>query len=429
MEHLYLQGCWVLVIVLLFIVNIDSSATIERPKGFSLKLIHKYSSKESPMYQANLTDQERYDLMINLSHKRSFRLASKSLYHTSKHTNGTQIHPDYATPPVSTEKDSIFVVAIGVGTPPVPFHLDLDTGSYLSWIQCSGCLKCFDIKNGPFEYFHSSTFEWVHCDHPLCIPRKCSAEQKCEYQFKYLDGDMTSGILSKDNFFTYSKFTDEEVSIPNMYFGCGLENIIDWGANNGPLNDIAGIFGMEEIPISFLRFGEDAIPRGTALQTTPLSADGHYYVNLIDISFQGVRLGIPPDSFQRKPDGSGGLILDTGSTLTYLYRIAYNRIEARIGQFLLNNNLRQLGEYCYSLPKGFKNFPTVTFHFDRADFNPWPTGIFEMFDDHFCLNIRPADDGFAILGSFIQTDHLFVQDISAGQLHFTRTDCSIDTDL
>ncbi|KAF9598710.1 hypothetical protein IFM89_029960 [Coptis chinensis] len=419
------------------------------------------------MYRSNLTEEETDELMVELSQKRAFRLSSQFNYafknREATHSNKST-YPDVLTPFLGPAFDSVFIVEVRIGTPPQKFYLEFDTGSDLIWVQCAGCIDCFDVHLGNFEYSKSSTYQLVSCGHPSCDPDDCK-EGICTAKVSYADGGYTQGPLSKDDFQFFS--LDKGVQTVNgVFFGCSLRSSIAWGENIGR---IAGIFGMGTDPNSFisqlgtqgqrrrfsyclrkadnrpgrsynyLRFGEDAVfPAGSDVRTTPM-VEGpfgvYYYVNLNDISVNSIRLGLPPDTFRIRDDETGGIVLDTGTSTTYIFSDAYNRLVARLKEVLAPYNLRPylrnnkpMKRLCYVRPPGFNNFPSITFHFDGADFEPYHETTYSITNDRFCLQIRPTDViqnlDVSIFGSFFLAEQYFVHDNEQRTISFARADCS-----
>ncbi|KAF9605408.1 hypothetical protein IFM89_016985 [Coptis chinensis] len=467
-----LSGAFAFLVICLFTLNIVSASTT-RPKGFSLNLIPKYA-KGSPMHQiSNLTEEEMYEKILKLSYDRAYRLSSELSYYAIKNRETTNIstYPEELQPDVRIAFDSLYVVELKIGTPPQQFYLDFDSGSDLTWVQCAGCTKCFPVRNGDYEYSQSSTYEYSTCQSSICTPQICEMN-KCLYEIGYGDG-ITKGVYLNDDFSFFSpNAPDNIVTYSGLSFGCSLNTTFHWGGDNdGPANVIAGIFGMGRGPKSFMSskseddtfgkfsyclkrwfesvegslsgritFGDDiSFPGGSDVRSTPMVGSetelGHavtyYYVNCIDISVGGVKLNLPPETFRLKPNGSG-MILDTGSAITYIYRDVYNRMEAQIKQFLSRYNLQPWqgvgklsGMLCYVRPVSFQasDLPTLTFHFDGADFDPAPEAVFLLLDDHFCLEIVPTDGALSIVGSYTQSGHQFVHDIPEGKISFAKANC------
>ncbi|CAA0828159.1 Unknown protein [Striga hermonthica] len=109
------------------------------------------------------------------------------------------------------------------------YYLHLDTGSSLTWLQCNGCKKCFNQTQIPFPNEKSSSFRAL-----------IEKGNQLGYVSVYGDGDITSGILAHETF--YFKTKKGLVKIENVQFGCGLNNVMEYGEYQN--NKIAGIMGI-----------------------------------------------------------------------------------------------------------------------------------------------------------------------------------------
>jgi len=70
-----------------------------------------------------------------------------------------------------------------------------------------------------------------------------------------------------------------------------------------------------------LFIGNTARLKATTVSSTPIlqgSSSNSYYLSLEGINVGGQSLAIPTGTFDIQSDGSNGLIIDSGTTLTYL---------------------------------------------------------------------------------------------------------------
>ncbi|CAK9142924.1 unnamed protein product [Ilex paraguariensis] len=45
-----------------------------------------------------------------------------------------------------------YTVNMDIGNPPRPYTLDMDTGSYVTWIQCDApCINCHQAPHRPYK--------------------------------------------------------------------------------------------------------------------------------------------------------------------------------------------------------------------------------------------------------------------------------------
>ncbi|XP_056171360.1 aspartyl protease family protein 2-like [Syzygium oleosum] len=259
-----------------------------------------------------------------------------------------------------------YFMDVFIGTPPQHFSLILDTGSDLNWIQCVPCYACF-VQNGPhYDPSDSTSFRNISCRDPRCHlvsspdpPLPCNSDsQTCPYFYWYGDSSNTTGDFALETFtvnLTSPAGKSEYRKVEDVMFGCG-----HW--NRGLFHGAAGLLGLGRGPLSFssqlrslyghsfsyclvdrnsdtsvsskLIFGED---RGLLShpnlnytsfvggQNNP--ADTFYYVQIKSIVVGGEILKIPEETWALGTDGSGGTIIDSGTTLSYFADPAYDVIK------------------------------------------------------------------------------------------------------
>jgi hypothetical protein len=169
----------------------------------------------------------------------------------------------------------------------------------------------------------------------------------CGYIYGYGSGAQTSGIVAYETF-TFAALDGSSFRIGHITFGCG---------ENETLNGFAGIDGLVGLGLGSLSlpsqlslvsgftdiFSYCLIPFGrttanhstfyfgvpeTNISTyTPIYSNPpltHYYVNVTGISVGDVLLNIPADFFY-PTNGGGGIIFDSGTTLTLLPTVPSSR--------------------------------------------------------------------------------------------------------
>lgn len=231
-------------------------------------------------------------------------------------------------------------------------YVIIDTGSDLSWIQCAPCKSCYpQLDNPVFDPASSPTLRNVSCDSPLCNQCVLGTDQ-CKYQVRYGDGSFTMGNLVSDTF----TFGADGTTLPDMVFGCGLDNEGTFGGSAGLIGLGSGKLSLPSqlqqhsslpnnrstfsycLPPMFSSSSTSTLTFGNAPLTTNSSKMHHttllrnpnpflqnfYYVPLTGISVAGVRLPIPPTLFQiNSNSGEGGVILDSGTSVTHLNPTVY----------------------------------------------------------------------------------------------------------
>lgn len=140
-----------------------------------------------------------------------------------------------------------YVTTIKLGTPSKSYAMVVDTGSSLTWLQCSPCnVSCHDQVGAIFDPSASKSYSAISCSATECSsltaatlnPSGCSHDV-CQYEASYGDSSFSVGYLSKE---TLSLGT---LSIPNFIYGCGQDN-------EGLFGRSAGLMGLAKNELSFL---------------------------------------------------------------------------------------------------------------------------------------------------------------------------------
>ncbi|XP_052196750.1 aspartic proteinase nepenthesin-1-like [Diospyros lotus] len=343
-----------------------------------------------------------------------------------------------------------FLMKLSIGTPPASYSAILDTGSDLIWTQCKPCQQCFDQPTPVFDPKRSSSFSQVSCSAALCqaLPLPSCAAEGCEYLYTYGDYSSTQGVLATETF-TF----DDKVSVPNVAFGCGEDN------EGSGFNQGAGLVGLGRGPLSLVsQLGEPkfsycltsidgtksssllmgslataGVGSGGTIETTPLiqnpSQPSFYYLSLEGITVGDTLLPIEKSTFALKEDGSGGLIIDSGTTITYLEDSAFQLVKKEfISQVKLPvDDTGAAGlDLCFTLPSGATTveIPQLVFHFDGADLE-LPGENYMIADSTMglmCLAMG-SSSGMSIFGNVQQQNMLVVYDLTKKTLSFVPTQC------
>lgn len=343
-----------------------------------------------------------------------------------------------------------FLMKLAIGTPPLTFSAIMDTGSDLIWTQCSPCKDCFNQSTAIFDPKKSDSFSKLPCSSPLCkaLPSSTCGDG-CEYYYAYGDYSSTQGLLAAETF-TFG----DSVSVPKIGFGCGEENEGD-GFNQG-----AGLVGLgrgalslvsqlnepkfsyclnsiDDSKSSSLLMGSLADVNSSAsrneAKTTPLvknpAQPSFYYLSLQGITVGDTLLPLEKDAFALQDDGNGGLIIDSGTTITYLEESAYDALR-KVFASKINLPVDDSGaeglDLCFKLPSDLSEVevPKLIFHFNGADLD-FPPENYVLSDSDLgllCLAMG-ASDGMSILGNFQQQNTLVLHDLQKETLSFIPTKC------
>ncbi|XP_073287052.1 aspartyl protease family protein 2-like [Primulina huaijiensis] len=344
-----------------------------------------------------------------------------------------------------------YFTRIGVGTPPKYAFMVLDTGSDVVWIQCSPCRKCYSQSDPVFDPKKSSTFLGVPCGSLLCrlldSPGCTSDRKKCLYEVSYGDGSFTVGEFSTET------LTFRGRKVDKVAIGCGHDD-------EGLFVGAAGLLGLGRGKLSFptqsgsqfgskfsyclvdrsasskpssIMFGQSAVSRNAVF--TPLLAnpklDTFYYVGLNGISVGGTRVpGITPSVFNLESStGDGGVIVDSGTSVTRLTQTAYVALRNafRVGA----SNLKRAPDFslfdtCFDLSgKTVVKVPTVVLHFSSAEVSlPASNYLIPVNSDgRFCFAFAGTTSGLSIIGNIQQQSFRVVFDLANNRVGFAPRGC------
>ncbi|KQK05437.1 hypothetical protein BRADI_2g20040v3 [Brachypodium distachyon] len=307
----------------------------------------------------------------------------------------------------------LYYTKIEIGTPPKPFHVQVDTGSDILWVNCVSCDKCptksgLGIDLALYDPKGSSSGSAVSCDNKFCAATYgsgeklpgCTAGKPCEYRAEYGDGSSTAGSFVSDSL-QYNQLSGNAQTRhakANVIFGCGaqqggdlestnqaLDGIIGFGqSNTSTLSQLASAGEVKKIFSHCLdtikgggifAIGEVVQPK---VKSTPLLPNmSHYNVNLQSIDVAGNALQLPPHIFETSE--KRGTIIDSGTTLTYLPELVYKDILAAVFQKHQDITFRTIqGFLCFEYSESVDDgFPKITFHFeDDLGLNVYPHDYF-----------------------------------------------------
>ncbi|XP_019192945.1 PREDICTED: protein ASPARTIC PROTEASE IN GUARD CELL 2-like [Ipomoea nil] len=338
-----------------------------------------------------------------------------------------------------------YVVRIGVGTPPQYQFLVIDTGSNIMWVQCQPCNKCYSQYYPVFDPTRSASFAIVPCSSTICdlIHLGCNRD-RCMYWVKYIDGSYTNGTM------VFETIIFGGTMVRDMAIGCGQ-------TNHGSFTGISGLLGLaggstfmgQLFPqtggvFSYclatwgtdssgsLEFGQKAIPVGAVW--VPLlrsvQAPTTYYIGLSGLGVGGIKLPISEDVFRLTEQGLGGVIMDTGTTVTRLPKVAY--VALRDTYMMQTATLpRAPGAFvfdtCYNLyGLGTVQVPTVSFFLIGGPVWTIATkNVLIPVDNRgtFCFAFAPSTTGISIIGNIQQEGIQISIDSSNGFVGFGPNNC------
>ncbi|KAM7472311.1 hypothetical protein LguiA_010494 [Lonicera macranthoides] len=246
--------------------------------------------------------------------------------------------------------------------------------------------------------------------------------------------------------------TFRKTRVKNIAFGCGHDN-------EGLFVGAAGLLGLGRGKLSFpsqagrrfgskfsyclvdrsasskpssIVFGDTAVSR-TAVFTPLLTnhkLSTFYYLGLNGVSVGGARVpGITPSLFKIDSAGNGGVIIDSGTSVTRLTRPAY--IALRDAFRTGAKDLKRAPDFslfdtCFDLSgKTEVKVPTVVMHFTDADVSlPASNYLIPVDSDGtFCFAFAGTMSGLSIIGNIQQQGFRVVYDLAGSRVGFAPRGC------
>lgn len=243
--------------------------------------------------------------------------------------------------------------------------------------------------------------------------------------------------------------------MPRIGFGCGVNNQVIRmsnvagivGLGRGTLSLVSQL-GSRKFSYSFTSIGDnksssllfgslaDLNVSNGAVKSTPLIRNPNpilpsfYYLCLEGITVGQTLLPIPKSLFQIGSDGGGGLMINSGTTVTSLQEDALDMLkQAFVAQTKLQLSYSYTAEFdlCFDLPsKNVKeiNFPRLVFHFKGLDLE-LPAENYMIPDTKLglvCLAMRPTGR-LSVFANFQQLNMLALHDLKKEILSFIPTKC------
>ncbi|GAB4855763.1 hypothetical protein Ancab_024408 [Ancistrocladus abbreviatus] len=244
---------------------------------------------------------------------------------------------------------------------------------------------------------------------------------------------MDTGRYMASETFTF-KNAGSHVSVPNIAFGCGLINLGQGFQQGG------GLVGMGRGPLSLpsqtddpkfsycltsrdssedsiLLFGSAAenMPNGKtttiSLANSPFQPS-FYTIEPIGMSVDAYQVPIPLNAFGVNFNGTGGMIVDSGTTLLILIEAAYDPVTSSLDQRIQLPKVDpffNLGlEYCYEMPSSMSSdqLPKLVIHFNGSNDLElyWENYIIQVSDVVGCLAMASSSQ-LSTLGNIAQQNY------------------------
>ncbi|VFQ78140.1 unnamed protein product [Cuscuta campestris] len=325
-----------------------------------------------------------------------------------------------------------FLVEMSIGTPPAPFEAIVDTGSDLIWTQCKPCRLCFPQRTPVFDPEKSSSFSRLPCSSNLCSALPVSScGGGCEYTYSYGDYSTTQGVMATE-VFTF----DGNVTAGKVAFGCSGDN--EGSGFNGGGSTSTLLMGA-------IAGGEEDKIGNSKKVTTPLvrnpSQPSFYYITLEGISLGRTRLPVAETAFKLNSDGSGGTIVDSGTTLTYLNGEAFGALKEELKRQMGHLAADESGatglDLCFRLPPDAEEIavPKLTLHLGGGADLELPGENYVVADKSYgvaCLAMGSSsggggggggEGGMSIIGNIQQQNMMVIHDLVKDSISFVPTNC------
>ncbi|XP_057801632.1 aspartic proteinase 36-like isoform X1 [Salvia miltiorrhiza] len=362
---------------------------------------------------------------------------------------------------------ALYYTKITIGSPPVDYHVQVDTGSDILWVNCHNCDRCptksdLHIELKQYDLAASSSGKVITCDQDFCDAAfsspnaNCQAGMNCQYSVTYGDGSRTEGYFVRDNFRFDQVTGNLQTSSMNgsIAFGCSAKQSGELGSSSEAVDGIVG-FGQANTSIlsqlasankvkkifshcldgskggGIFAIGEVVQPK---VNTTPLVPnEPHYNVNLKSVEVGGQFLNLPTDLFDT--GSSKGTIIDSGTTLAYLPSEVYQQLLDRMmAQHPdLQTHIVEQQFKCFVFSGNVNDgFPVVNFHFEDSLVLPvHPSNyLFKIGENEYCIGWQNSGmqtkDGreITLLGDIVLSDKLVLYDLENQTIGWTQYNCS-----
>ncbi|KAF5783377.1 putative nepenthesin [Helianthus annuus] len=365
--------------------------------------------------------------------------------------------------------DLLYYTKIGIGTPPKEYHVQVDTGSDIMWINCIQCQGCVNkgyhgLDLTQYDPNASYTEKPVTCQEEICkdingvtdTVHGCKANASCFYNENYGDGSNSMGYMVKDVVQYDSVFGDliTQLEKASVIFGCGtiqtgtinssddaLDGILGFGNSNASV--ISQLASSGKVKRMFAHcldsdngggiFAIGHVVQPKVNSTHLIQEQGHYTVNVTGIEVDAEFLNLSTYA-QHGGVEKRRAIIDSGTTLAYLPEVIYKPLVNKIitGRLDMRHLYPHDGYTCMDLSGSLDGeFPAVTFHFESSlSLKVYPHDYLFAYDGLTCLGWQKNDMGSKdiretiVLGDFILSNKLVLYDLEKQTIGWTEYNCS-----
>ncbi|XP_050229707.1 aspartic proteinase NANA, chloroplast [Mercurialis annua] len=438
--------------------------------GVWFEMLHRHSPKLKSESEFLGPPKSRLDGMSQLFHSDMARRQMIASLRQGKRRKAFEVSQTAQIPLRSGADSGLgqYFVSIRIGTPrPQKFILITDTGSDLTWMNCEYlCKDCPKPNPHPGRVFRakdSSSFRTIPCSSDDCkielqdyfsLTECPTPNAPCKFDYRYLNGPNAVGVFANETV-TVGLHSHMKVRLFDVLIGCTESYSEGSGFPDGVMGlgyrkhslalRLAEIFGnkfsyclVDHLSSSkhknFLSFGDVPEMKMPKMQYTELLLgylNAFYPVNVSGISVGGSMLNISSEIWN--VTGEGGMIIDSGTSLTLLAGEAYDRVVDALKPVIARYTkvvppeLPDLNDLCFEDEEFDKaTIPRLLIHFaDGAIFKPpVKSYIIDVAPGIKCVGIARADfPGSSILGNIMQQNHFWEYDLGRGKLGFGPSSC------
>lgn len=334
-----------ILLLTIYLLPVSSSTKTETPKSSNKAT----TSVAVELIHADANNKLTYQQHIHAALRRTQHRAVQHMLDTKRggyhRLNSSPLPQQAATVEMPLRGyQAEYLMTLAIGTPPTSLSATIDTGSTLIWTRC---YQPTNTQHQPvFDPQNSSSYSKVPCSDPICkvndVLSGCNGVD-CSFMAQYADRSTSTGLLGWETFTLGSNSMRVKVGFGCSFRTKGFESFDTAGIvgfNRGSLSLISQLGPMIDHQFSYCLGGYSSsnqskltlgpIDRSIIQNATTFApllvnpvAPEHYFVALLGISVGGKRLPISDSAFRFHSDGSGGVVVDSGSTLTGLVQEAY----------------------------------------------------------------------------------------------------------
>ncbi|WOL20560.1 aspartyl protease family protein 2-like [Canna indica] len=358
-----------------------------------------------------------------------------------------------------------YFVRFFLGTPAQRFLLVADTGSDLTWVKCRprgrGGRKGSAAGEGRvFRPESSVSYSPIRCSTDMCksaLPFALATcptpASPCAYNYGYSDGSTAKGVFAKESATITLSKGGRRRKLRGLVVGCTTSSVgASFRASDGVLG--LGYSGVSFAAHAAARFGgrfsyclvDHLSPRNASScltfgptpalavpppRTTDLVIDPRlqpfYAVRLKGITVDGDLLRIPARVWDA--GRGGGVILDSGTSLTVLAEPAYSAVASALSRRLSTVPRVTVDpfDYCYNWTAAAAAMvPKMVIHLAgtaRLE-PPEKSYLIDVAEGVKCVGITAAPwPGVSTIGNILQQEHIWEFDLRNRRLRFLRSTC------